>query len=109
MGDYDEDIVLLDVCPFSLGIAVANVEENGNELGMLMRKVIDKGTKLPCKKKKDFCPAKDYQTSILFQVFEGENKYIKNNYPLGKFQLSYTQKNNISFRRNFIHYNKKFG
>ena len=87
MGEYAEDVVLLDVCPFSLGIAVVNREKNSEELGMIMSKVIKKGSKLPCKKKEYFNPAEDYQTSILFQVFEGENKYIKNNYILGKFQL----------------------
>ena len=36
---------------------------------------------------KNFIPSKDYSKSILFQVFEGENKYVNDNYPLGKFEL----------------------
>ena len=52
-----------------------------------MSRVVNKGTKLPCKKTKNFIPAENYQTSILFQVFEGENKYINDNYILGKFEL----------------------
>ncbi len=87
MGEYAEDVVLLDVCPFSLGIAVVN-HENKKDSEMLMSKVINKGSKLPCKKKKVFNPANDYQKSILFRVFEGENQYIKNNYLLGKFELT---------------------
>ena len=86
MGEYAEDVVLLDVCPFSLGIAVVNDDPNNPD--KLMSKVINKGTKLPFKKTKVFYPASDYQTSILFQVYEGENKYIKHNYPLGKFELT---------------------
>ena len=54
---------------------------------MLMSKVIERGSKLPCKKMEIFNPAEDYQKSILFRVYEGENKYVKNNYLLGKFQL----------------------
>jgi molecular chaperone DnaK (HSP70) len=87
MGEYAEDVVLLDVCPFSLGIAVIN-SENENDPNLIMSKVIKKGSKLPCKKMETFNPANDYQKTILFQVFEGENKYIKNNYPLGKFRLT---------------------
>ena len=87
MGEYAEDVVLLDVCPFSLGIAVVN-SENKDDPNMLMSNVINKGSKLPCKKTKVFNPAKDYQTSILFRVYEGENIYIKNNYLLGKFELT---------------------
>ena len=87
MGEYAEDVVLLDVCPFSLGIAVVN-PENKDDPELVMSKVIKKGTKLPCKKKDVFQPAHDYSKNLLFQVYEGENKYVKNNYPLGKFKLT---------------------
>ena len=87
MGEYAEDVVLLDVCPFSLGIATVNRGINKEEEGKLMSKVINKGTKLPCKKMKIFFPAEDYQTSITFRVYEGENKFVKKNYPLGNFEL----------------------
>ena len=86
MGKYSEDVALLDVCPFSLGIAVVNRTDDKVE-DMLMSKVIKRGTKLPCKKMEIFNPAEDYQKSILFRVYEGENKYVKNNYALGNFRL----------------------
>ena len=91
MGEYAEDVVLLDVCPFSLGIATHNKEDDNKgeneEKNLLMSKVIQKGSKLPCKKMEIFHPAHDYAKSLLFQVYEGENKYVRNNYPLGKFTL----------------------
>ena len=87
MGEYAEDVVLLDVCPFSLGVAVVNLEKE-DDPDLVMSKVIKKGTKLPCKKMEIYNPATDYQRTILFQVFEGENKYTKDNYPLGKFRLT---------------------
>ena len=86
MGKYSEDVALLDVCPFSLGIAVVNNNDSKDQ-DLLMSKVIKRGTKLPCKKMEIFNPAEDYQKSILFRVFEGENQYVKNNYLLGKFRL----------------------
>ena len=86
MGEYAEDVVLLDVCPFSLGIAVVN-DENIQSDDMMMSKVIKKGSKLPCKKMEVFRPAYDYAKTLLFQVYEGENKYVKDNYPLGSFRL----------------------
>ena len=86
MGKYSDDVSLLDVCPFSLGIAVINNEDNKDE-DLLMSKVIKRGSKLPCKKMEIFNPAQDYQKTILFRVFEGENRYVKNNYLLGKFRL----------------------
>ena len=88
MGIYAEDVTLLDVCPFSLGIAakVDNLKEDG------MEKIINRGTKLPCKNVKSFIPVNDPKKNckqyILIRVFEGENKFIKDNYPLGEFRLT---------------------
>ena len=84
MGEYAEDITLLDVCPFSLGVSIFNQDNNS---GNYMDIIIKKGTALPCIKKKIYKPAKDYQKSVLIEVFEGENKYTNNNYPLGNFSL----------------------
>ena len=53
MGEYAEDITLLDVCPFSLGIGV-EVKKTYKDFGLEMNKVINKGSKLPLKKKKIF-------------------------------------------------------
>ena len=86
MGEYAEDITLLDVCPFSLGVAVQK-EETYKDFGLQMDKVINKGSKLPLKIIKNYLPAEDYQSSVLIQVFEGENKFVKDNYPLGNFEL----------------------
>ena len=44
MGKYSEDVALLDVCPFSLGIAVVNRTDDKVE-DMLMSKVIKRGIK----------------------------------------------------------------
>ena len=53
IGEYSEDVVLLDVCPFSLEIGVEN---KINNKGLIMEKVINKGTKIPCKKNEKFYP-----------------------------------------------------
>ena len=103
MGKYSEDVALLDVCPFSLGIAVVNKQDDSVE-DMLMSKVIKRGSKLPCKKMEIFNPAEDYQKSILFRVYEGENQYVKNNYLLGKFRLvnlPMKPKNEVDFEVTF--------
>ena len=103
MGKYTEDVALLDVCPFSLGIAVVKNSDDKLE-DMLMSKVINRGSKLPCKKMEIFNPAEDYQKTILFRVYEGESPYIRNNYPLGKFRLTNLPekpKNEVEFEVTF--------
>jgi len=72
MGKFSEDITLLDVIPFSIGVA-----ENGTK----MYKFFEKGAKIPCKHTQVFycgCRAG-------IEIYEGENKLVKFNYPLGKF------------------------
>ena len=85
MGAYSEDVVLLDVCAFSLGIATFNKDDDNK---VQMSKFIKKGAKLPCKKKEICTTVYDNQTAVLIEVFEGENKYVKDNYPLGTFELT---------------------
>ena len=86
MGKYSEDITLLDVCPFSLGIGIEETKFY-KDFGLSMDKIINKGSKLPFKIIKNYKPVQDYQKSVLIQVFEGENKFVKDNYPLGNFEL----------------------
>ena len=86
MGKYLKDVTLLDVCPFSLGIAVVTKKNEKSE-NMLMSTIIQRGSKLPCKKTEIFNPASDYQKAILLKVYEGEKKYVKDNYLLGQFEL----------------------
>jgi len=86
MGEYAQYITLLDVCPFSLGIGIEK-EEYYKEFGLFMDKIIKKDSSLPCKIVKIYNPIEDFQKSVLIQVFEGENKFVKDNYPLGNFQL----------------------
>ena len=86
MGKYSEDITLLDVCPFSLGVAIEK-DKYFDDYGLYMRKIINKGSRLPCRVNQIFHPAHENSTSLIIQIYEGDNKFVKDNYPLGKFEL----------------------
>ena len=86
MGLYNQDISLLDVCPFSLGVATTE-EDLLEKYGLVMEKVIKKGTKLPFRAMRKYTPVVDYQKEIAIKVYEGENKYVNDNFFLGKFVL----------------------
>ncbi|XP_051749900.1 endoplasmic reticulum chaperone BiP-like [Ctenopharyngodon idella] len=74
-----EDLVLLDVCSFTLGI-----ETVGGE----MTKLISRNTGVPIKKSKPFTTASDNQLAVTIQVYEGEHPLTKDNYLLGTFDLT---------------------
>ncbi|MFW6066021.1 MAG: molecular chaperone DnaK, partial [Planctomycetota bacterium] len=78
-GDIEEEMVLLDVTPLSLGVET---------LGGVMTKLIERNTTIPCEKKEVFSTAADNQTEVTIHVLQGEREFAKDNRTLGRFNLT---------------------
>ena len=74
MGKFSEDITLLDVIPFSIGVYSS---------GSHMHKYFEKGAKIPCKHTQVF-ETGNGGCNAGIEIYEGENELVKYNYPLGK-------------------------
>merc|ERR1712168_7040 len=77
--DETGGLVLLDVCPLTLGIET---------VGGVMSKIIPRNSVVPTKKSQIFSTAADNQQTVSIQVYEGERPMTKDNHLLGKFDLT---------------------
>ena len=78
-GDLEEQMVLLDVTPLSLGVET---------LGGVMTKLIERNTTIPTEKKETFSTAADNQTEVTILVLQGEREFAQDNRTLGRFNLT---------------------
>ena len=78
LGGDVEGLLLLDVCPLSLGVET---------LGNVCTKIIERNTTIPTKKSQIFSTAADNQTSVEVHVLQGEREFARDNKTLGMFHL----------------------
>lgn len=74
-----KDVVLLDVTPLTLGIET---------LGNIATQLIERNTTIPTRKSQIFSTAADGQTSVEIHVVQGERQFARDNFSLGRFQLT---------------------
>lgn len=79
-----KDLVMTDICPFSLGVNIHNPQNQNNEL---MSVVIPRNTELPCTKKGSYQPLTLQQRELTFRIYQGEDKYVENNICLGELRV----------------------
>jgi L1 cell adhesion molecule like protein len=78
-SDKTADLLLLDVAPLSLGVAM-----QGDVFGI----VLPRNTPIPSNKSRTFTTVDDNQTTVSFPVYEGERSQCRDNRLLGEFELS---------------------
>ena len=77
-------MVLTDLCPFTLGVGVHNPADESN---LIMSPIIERNSALPTSKVEHYYTVSPQQTRLHIQVFQGEAMYCKDNQELGELDL----------------------
>ena len=78
------EMVLTDICPFTLGVGIHNPAQEDN---LLMSPIIERNSALPTSKVEQYYTVSDNQSQLRIQVFQGESLYCEENKKLGELNL----------------------
>lgn len=81
------EVVMTDVCPYSLGIEVSHRDATGHRESGLYSPIIERNTVVPTSKSGTFYPTADFQTSLKLRVFQGESPRVSGNILLGEIEV----------------------
>lgn len=83
------DMLLTDVCPFTLGIGVLN---RSNREKDILSPMIERNSTLPASHRSRFVTTSDFQKEIMVRIYQGEEYYVDNNVFLGEISIEVAQK-----------------
>ena len=81
-----KEVVLTDVCPFTLGTEVM-VDNGMFEEGGHYLPIIERNTVIPVSRTQTVCTAKDNQTRVNVKILQGESRMAYNNLLLGEISV----------------------
>lgn len=82
-----EEILVTDVCPFSLG-----VNTSGASINEVMSVIIPRNSTLPKKATREYVSMSADQEEMIFSVYQGENYYAEENKKLGEIRIELPKK-----------------
>lgn len=86
------EVVLTDVCPYTLGIAISEPLPGGGMRSGIFAPIIDRNTLLPASRSRMFSTLQDGQAAINIHVFQGEARLVNDNVHLGDLSVPVPRK-----------------
>ncbi len=83
------DVVLTDVSPYTFGIGTYNPNDIENDL---YSPIIERNTVIPVSRSASYVTVAKNQDEILFQIYQGENRLVKDNLFLGELKVKVPKK-----------------
>ncbi len=85
--DSIKEVILTDVCPFTLGTEVVREWENHQYENGVFCPIIDRNTVIPASRTERLYTVRDNQDKIRINVLQGESRFAANNLSLGELLI----------------------
>ena len=82
-----EEMVMTDVCPYTLGTEIVRLLDNGTQAGGFFAPVIERNSVVPISRVQRFSPVSPQQKQIRIGVYQGESRLVRDNVALGEILL----------------------
>ncbi|MDP1632606.1 MAG: molecular chaperone HscC [Caulobacter sp.] len=81
------EVVLTDVCPYTLGVDTVERLANGSMRHGIFAPIIDRNTVIPASRVELFSTVQDSQREVHFNIFQGESRQVSDNVKLGSIAV----------------------
>ncbi len=85
--DSIREVILTDVCPFTLGTEVSVERENGGYESGHFCPIIERNTVIPASRTETLYTIRDNQSVVCVNVLQGESRFASNNLLLGELNV----------------------
>jgi molecular chaperone HscC len=82
-----KEVVLTDVCPYTLGVETAHRLPSGTVQYGLFTPIIERNTVIPASRERQFSPLFDGQRVVTMEIYQGESRKVSDNIHLGKLDI----------------------
>ena len=82
-----EEIILTDVCPYTLGVEIGQKDERGNVQNGLFSPLIQRNSVVPISRESTYYPLAERQKMLSLKIYQGENPMVSRNIKLGQLEV----------------------
>jgi len=82
-----KDVVMTDVCPYTLGIEAAETTIGGGIRNGIFSPIIERNTIIPASRVERYFTMSDNQRQIEVNIFQGESRQVSDNVQLGRLNV----------------------
>ena len=81
------EVVVTDVCPYTLGVDTAEMKSDGSMREGLYSPIIERNTVIPASRSKSFVTLQERQSMVRLNIYQGESRLVKDNIHLGQLEI----------------------